>query len=74
MSASTDSSTSAAKVLVQYDEVDRGRSGAISKSVKKSSKSRRIVKSPKNLKGLKKLRRPLVWRNVYWSTDSLLIR
>ena len=38
-SASTDASTSAAKVMVKYDEVDGGRSGAIGKSVKKLSKS-----------------------------------
>ena len=48
-SASTDSSTSAARVIVKYDEVDGGRSGAVDKS----SKSRRIIKSQKNLKGLK---------------------
>ena len=46
-SASTDSSTSAARVMVKYDEVDGGRSGAVDKSVKKSSKK------SKNLKGLK---------------------
>ena len=46
-SASTDASTSAARVMVKYDEVDGGRSGAVGKSVKKSSKSRRIVKKSK---------------------------
>ena len=48
-----DSSTSAARVMVKYEEVDGGRSGAVGKSVKKSSKSRqksrRIVKEPKKL-------------------------
>ena len=39
-----DSSTSAARVMVKYEEVDGGRSGAVGKLVKKSSKSRRIVK------------------------------
>ena len=39
-----DSSTSAARVMVKYEEVDGGRSGAVGKSVKKSSNSRRIVK------------------------------
>ena len=34
-----DSSTSVAKVMVKYEEVDGDRSGAIGKSVKKSSKS-----------------------------------
>ena len=42
-----DSSTSAARVMVKYEEVDGGRSGAVGKSVKKSSKSRRIVKKSK---------------------------
>ena len=32
------SSTSATKVIVKFDEVDRGRSGASGKSVKKLSK------------------------------------
>ena len=35
--------------MVEYDEVDSG----IGKSIKKSSKSRRIVKKSENLKGLK---------------------
>ena len=35
-----DSSTSAARVMVKYEEVDGGRSGAVGKSVKKLSKSR----------------------------------
>ena len=42
-----DSSTSAARVMVKYEEVDGGRSGAVGKLVKKSSKSRRIVKKSK---------------------------
>ena len=42
-----DSSTSAARVMVKYEEVDGGRSGAGGKSVKKSSKNRRIVKKSK---------------------------
>ena len=45
--------------------------GGGDKSVKKSSKSRRIVK---NLKGLKNLQRPLVRRNVYQSTDPPSIK
>ena len=39
-----DSSTNAARVMVKYEEVDGGRSGAVGKLVKKSSKSRKIVK------------------------------
>ena len=58
-----------AQIAVKYDEVDRGRSGAVGKSVKKLSKSRKIVESPKNLKDLKNLQRPLVRKNVYQSTD-----
>ena len=38
ISASTDSPASAAQIAVKYDEVDGGRSGAIGRSVKKSSK------------------------------------
>ena len=48
------------QVMIKYDEVDRGKSGAIGKLVKKSSKSRRIVKESKNFKGLKILQKPLV--------------
>ena len=33
--------------MVKYEEVDRGRSGAVGKLVKKLSKSRRIVKKSK---------------------------
>ena len=57
------------QIMVEHDEVDAG-----GKSVKKSSKSRGIVKESKNFKGLKNLQRPLVWRNFYWSTDPLAIR
>ena len=47
-SSSMNPSTSETQIAFQYDEVDGG-----GKSVKKLSKSRRIVKkSPKNLKGL----------------------
>ena len=55
-SSSTDSSTSAAQIVVEFDGVDAG-GDAVGKSVKKSSKSRQKVeessRSPKNLKGLK---------------------
>ena len=43
--------------------------GGGGKLVKKSSKVEESSKSPKNLKGLRKLCRPPVWRNVYQSTD-----
>ena len=33
--------------MVKYDEIDESKSGAIGKSVKKSSKSQRIIKSQK---------------------------
>ena len=49
-SSSTDLSTSAIQSAVKYDEVDGG-----GKSVKKSSKSQRIVIESKNFKGLKNL-------------------
>ena len=45
--SSTDSSTSATRIIVKYDEIDGGRSDAVGKSVKKSSKSRKIVKKSK---------------------------
>ena len=38
-----DSSNYATRVMVKYEEVDGGRSGAVGTSVKKSSKSQRIV-------------------------------
>ena len=60
--------------MIKYDEVDGGRSGAVGKSVQKSSKSRRIVKESKSFKGLKILQRPSVRRNVYRSTDPPSIR
>ena len=49
-----DSSTSAARVMVKYKEVDGGRSGAVGKSVKKLSKSRRIVKKSRKPQRSKK--------------------
>ena len=48
--------------MVKYDEVDRGKSGAIDKP----SKSRKVVKKSKNcqksknLKGLKSLQKPSI--------------
>ena len=70
-----DSSTSAARVMVKYEEIDGGKSGVVGKSVKKLSKSRqksrRIVKEPKKLQGLKIFQRTSVWRNVYQSTGLL---
>ena len=47
-SSSTDSSTSAAQIVVEFDGVDAG-GGAVVKSVEKSSKSRRIVKKVQKL-------------------------
>ena len=38
-SSSTDLSTSATQIAVKYDEFDGGKSGAVGKSIKKSSKS-----------------------------------
>ena len=59
--------------MIKYEKVDRGKSGVIGKLVKKLSKSHQKVeklsKSPKSLKGLNNLQRPLVWKNVYQSTD-----
>ena len=69
-SSSTDSSTSATQIAVEYDGVDGG-GGQL---VEKSSKSRRIVKESKSFKGLKNLQRPSVRRNVYRSTDPPSIR
>ena len=54
-SVSTDSSTSAAKVIINYDEVDRSRSGAGDKLVEKLSKSQRIVKKSKKSQRLEKV-------------------
>ena len=53
-SSSTDSSTSMAQIVVKFDGVNTG-GGAISKLVKKSSKSRRIVKKPKKPQKSKKI-------------------
>ena len=65
-SSLTDSSSSTAQNVIEYDEVDVGGGGG--KLVKKLSKS------PKSLKGLKNLQRPLVWRNIYQSTNPPSIR
>ena len=46
--------------LVKYAEVDGGKSGAGGKSVKISSKSRKIVKESKNFKDLKNLQKPSI--------------
>ena len=73
MSSSTDLSTSGAQIMVEYDGVDAAGGGG-GKSIKKSSKVKKSAKSKKNLKGLKNLQRPSVRRNVYQSTDPLLIQ
>ena len=65
-SSLTDSSTSVTQTMVKYDEVDAG-----DKSVKKSSKSRKIVKESKSFKGLRNLQRPSIRRKVYQSIDPL---
>ena len=73
-SSSTDASTSAAQIVVEFDKVDAS-SVADGKSVKKSSKCRKIVKKSKKLQKLKKnLQRPWVWRNIYQSTNLPSIR
>ena len=46
-SLSTNLSTRAAQIVVEFDGVDAGGGGGIGKSVKKLSKSRRIVKKPR---------------------------
>ena len=56
--------------MVKYSKVDGGKNSAADKL----SKSRKIVKNPKNLKGLESLQRPLVWSNIYQSIDLLSIR
>ena len=71
MSSSTDSSTSATQIVVDYDGVD---GGVVGKSVKKSSKSRRIVKKSEKSQRPERLQRSLVWRNVYRSTNPPSIR
>ena len=53
-----------AQIMVEFNGVDAGVGGG-DKLVKKSSKSR------KSLKDLKNLQKPLVRKNVYWSTNSL---
>ena len=70
MSASTDLLTSAAQVIVKYDEVNWGRISAVDKLLK----SWKIVKSLKNPKGLKKLHKLSVWKNIYKSTNPPSIR
>ena len=57
-SSSTDSSFSAAQIVVEYDGVDAGGGGG--KLVEKSSKS---CQKSKNLKGLKNVQKPSVRRN-----------
>ena len=54
-----------------YDKVDRGRSGVISKSVKKLSKGRKIVKKSEKPQKPEKLQRSSVWKKVYQSTGPL---
>ena len=73
MSSLTDSSTSAAQIMVEFDGVDAGNS-AVGKSVKKLSKSRKIVKKSEKPQKPKNLQRPLVQRNVYRSTNPLAIK
>ena len=58
--------------MIEYNEVDDS-SGGNSKLVEKSSKIQELLKSPKSLKSLKNLQRPLVWRNVYQTTNPLLV-
>ena len=69
ISASTDLSASAAPIAFKYDEVGGDKSGAISKSVKKSSKGQIIVKKSEKPQRPEKLQRSSVRRNVYQSTD-----
>ena len=68
-SLSTNSSTRAAQIEVEFDGVDAGGGGAVGKSVKKSSKGRRIVKKSEKPQRLEKLQRSSVRRNVYRDTD-----
>ena len=68
ISALKNSSASAARIAVKYDEVDKGRSGAIGKSVKKLSKGRRIVKKSEKPQRPEKLQRSLARKNIYQST------
>ena len=57
------------QIAVEYDEVD-----GVGKSVKKSSKSQRIVKKSEKPQRPEKLQRSSVRRNVYRSTDPPSIR
>ena len=57
--------------LVSKDEVDGDEDSSCGKSVKKLSKSRKIVKKSKSFKGLKNLQKLSVRRNVYQSTNPL---
>ena len=50
-----DTLTSAAKVIVQYDKVDRNKSDASGKLVEKLSKSPKIIKKSKKPQKLKKV-------------------
>ena len=63
-SSSTDLLTSAAQIVVEFDKIDINGS-AIGKLVKKLSKSRRIVKKSEKPQRPERLKRSLVWRNVY---------
>ena len=56
------------QIAVEYDEI-RGDGGKL--VIKKVGE---LSKSPKNLKGLKILQRPSIWKNVYQSTDLPSIR
>ena len=58
--------------MVKFHEIDRDRSEAADKL----SKSRKIVKNPKKktIKAWKVCKRLSVWRNVYQSTNFLLIK
>ena len=51
--------------MVKYDVVDRGKSSAIDKLIKKSSKSQKIVKKSEKPQRSKKLQKSLVRRNIY---------
>ena len=54
-----------ARIMVKYDKVDGGRSGAFDKPLK----SQIIVKKVEKLQRPKKLQRSLVRRNFYRNTD-----
>ena len=59
-----DSLTRAAQILVEFDGVDVG-GGAVGKSAKKLSKSRKIVKKSEKPQRPEKLQKSSVWRNIY---------